>query len=278
MERLLKRIAKTIPSSIGGHVRTIKRRLYPVDNASLWSRLAALLDGKARCLLVHSSLSACGHIVGGSQVVIDCLNACTDTLVLPTHTYCYSADDRSGESEIFDPAVTPSRVGAISDRFWRLSGVARSVHPTHSIAAIGPASDELCKSHELCETPCGSGTPYVKLIDHGASVLMFGASMNTYTLFHTAEDAARAQYLYAPKPVTVRYKAFDGRVVEMKMRRQDMTVPRQFARMRSILRAEGLLRSTTLGTGELLFIPNSARVHAFIVDKLRKNPWYLVDR
>ena len=33
------------------------------------------------------------------------------------------------------------------------------------------------------DTPCGVGTPYEKLVTQEFSVLMFGVTLNTYTLF-----------------------------------------------------------------------------------------------
>src|SRR5437016_1564464 len=57
----------------------------------------------APALMVHSSLSACGHIEGGARTVIDVLQAWTGaaTLVMPTHSYCYP-DDNS-PTPCFDP-------------------------------------------------------------------------------------------------------------------------------------------------------------------------------
>ncbi len=273
IERLRRNVSRVIPPSIAGRLRTIKRRLHPIDAACLSRALATLMDGRVRCLVVHSSLSSCGHIIGGPDVVIERLKASAETLVLPTHTYCYPSQE---DPEVFDPAATPSRVGTISDEFWRNPGVVRSTHPTHSIAAYGPLAQLLCAGHETCDTPCGQGTPYVRLIAQEAAVLMFGASMNTYTLFHTAEDTARCPYLYLPAPITLRYRASNGSVVSMPMYRQDMAIARRFTAMRSVLGGQGLLRSAKLGTGDLLFIPNSARVHEFVVSELRKDPCYLM--
>ena len=94
--------------------------------------------------MVHSSLSACGQIRGGSATVVEVLQTWLGEgdLTMPTHTYCYP--DKNGEAPVFDPATTPSVVGAITDYFWKQPEVMRSLHPTHSLACQGPGADHLC--------------------------------------------------------------------------------------------------------------------------------------
>src|SRR5262249_1506540 len=142
-------------------------------------------------LLVHSSLSACGQIIGGADAVLRALRDWigNGTLCLPAHSYCYPRKD--GSIPIFDLHSTPALTGRISDVFWRQAGVLRSNHPTHSLACSGPSAAWLCAEHELCATPCGAATPYARLVQSHCSVLMFGVTLDSYTLFHTAEDAAR---------------------------------------------------------------------------------------
>src|SRR5262249_43045932 len=151
---------------------------------------------KTGLVMVHSSLSACGYVQGGALTVIEALRTwCRgSTIVMPTHTYCYPGTD--GAVSTFDPKSTPSVVGVITDAFWRQPKVVRSVHPTHSLAAEGPLAGKLVAGHELCDTPCGLGTPYHRLVEWDAGVLMFGVTFDCYTLFHTAEDAGAVPYLY----------------------------------------------------------------------------------
>jgi aminoglycoside 3-N-acetyltransferase len=242
-----------------------------VDDGQLDDVLASF-DVVGDVVCVHSSLSACGRVAGGTDAVIDALVrwAGPRTLAMPTHTYCYG-----DPAPVFDVRETPSVVGAVTDAFWRRHGVVRSNHPSHSLAALGAHAVALCANHERCATPCGVGTPYERLVKRSASVLMFGATLNAYTLFHTAEDAAEVPYLYVSAPQQVRYRRDDGTVETMSMRRQDMSVIRRFADVDRWLEARGLLRRRTLGRGVLLFVPDSGAAHAAIVDELRRHPWFL---
>ena len=101
--------------------------------------------------------------------------------------------------------------------------------------------------------------------------------MNTYTLFHCAEDEASCNYLYEPKPYEFLVKDHDGNVHQTRLFRQDMAIARRFVSMRDELRDEGLLRVIPFGMSELLFIPSSKRVHEYTVGKLRENQLHLVD-
>jgi len=226
--------------------------------------------------LVHSSLSACGNIQGGTRSVIDALRDWVKpaTLAMPAHSYCYP--EAGALALCFDPASSRSNVGAITDSFWRQPGVVRSLHPTHSLACEGPLARQLCDGHELCEMPCGHGTPYERLVDWDAGVLMFGVSLNAYTLFHTAEDAANVPYLYEPEVYHLQVRGLDGGTRDFPMHRQDMRVTRRFDEMGPWLEDLGLLKRQRCGRGELLWLPHAAAVHDAVTEALRNDPWFLV--
>jgi aminoglycoside 3-N-acetyltransferase len=226
--------------------------------------------------MVHSSMSACGYIRGGPASVIEALRTWIGErdLVMPTHTYCYP--NKEGRVPQFNPALTPSLIGAITNAFWRQPNVVRSLHPTHSLACLGSGATELCAGHEFCDTPCGVGTPYEKLVVQDASVLMFGVTLNTYTLFHTAEDAAQVPYLYERTPYHLEAIDRGGQVKQITMRRHDMAVDRSFAQMDQWLEQRGLLLRRSLGLGQLLFIPHAGAAHRELIEALHIDPLLLV--
>lgn len=231
-----------------------------------------------KTLLVHSSLSSLGYVVGGANTIITVLRDWNlgGTLAMPAHSYCYPDD--CGSAPVFDSKKTSSRVGAITDAFWRQSGVQRSIHPTHSLSSQGPEASALLAGHELCDTPCGRGTPYERLALGDTAVLMFGATLDSYTLFHTAEDAAKVPYLYMQEAVNLRFVDSAGSPPRvMKMKRQDMGVMRRFRDMVPWFEERGLLHRAGCGLGELLFIPHAAGAHEKLVQALLSDPWLLVE-
>lgn len=140
-------------------------------------------------LLVHSALSSIGQVDGGADTVIDALLEAIGpkgTLVMSTLT---------GWDSHFDAQTTPSAVGAISETFRRRPGVLRSLHPVHSVAALGQFAEYITEGHELCETGCGEGTPYWKIAELGGKILLLGVDMDRNTMMHTLEEAADVRYL-----------------------------------------------------------------------------------
>jgi aminoglycoside 3-N-acetyltransferase len=270
-------LSKRITEGVLRRYKRARRKMIRLNEAKILEALQSCGAFKADVLLVHSSLSACGSIEGGPATVISALRSWISSravLGLPTHTWSYP--DKTGVAPIYDYTSTPSVVGAITNYYWRQPGVVRSLHPSHSLACSGPGAEELCAGHEFYETPCGAGTPYQRIAEGNSSVLMFGATLDSYTLFHTAEDTAQVPYLYAPEQVTLRTRRKDGVIQSIKMWRQDMTVARRFAATVDWLSEQGVVVRRKLGLGELLFIPNARAMHETMVKTLRRDPLFLV--
>jgi aminoglycoside 3-N-acetyltransferase len=270
-------IGRRISEGVIRRLKRVRRSFVRLDERRIREALDACGTFRAELLLVHSSLSACGAIQGGPAAVVNALRAwITDraTLAMPTHTWSYP--DATGVAPVFDFQSTPSIVGTITDYYWRQPGVVRSQHPSHSLAGSGALAEQLCYGHEHCETPCGAGTPYQRIAEGDSSVLMFGATMDSYTLLHTAEDAAGVPYLYYPSRVTLRTRNSDGSVRSLPMWRQDMSVTRRFADTAKWLEEQGLLVRRRLGIGTLLFIPSARALHERVLTELRRDPLFLV--
>src|SRR5712691_8019206 len=216
---LLQQISTALNWRVSRYQKFARQRLVRLDNGRVREALVSLGGFRSDYLLVHSSLSALGNIQGGARTLVEALLAWVSghALSMPTFTYCYP--DRTGKAPVFEVATTPSVVGVVTDYFWRQPNVVRSLHPTHSLACVGPGSLELCKGHELTDTPCGSGTPFQRLVERDCGVLMFGATMDTYTLFHTAEDEAQVPYLYEPQPYVLKTKDQRSGVLSVTVRR-----------------------------------------------------------
>ena len=271
------KVITRITEGVVRRVKRVRRKFVRLDAPKIRSALEKCGGFRSDLLLVHSSLSACGSIDGGPETVVQALRSWISekaVLAMPTHTWSYP--DASGVAPIFDFRATPSVVGAITDYYWRQPGVVRSQHPSHSLACNGAVAAGLFHGHELCPTPCGAGTPYQRIAEGDSSVLMFGATLDSYTLFHTAEDAAQVPYLYLPQQVTLRTKGVDGSVRSVQMWRQDMGVPRRFAATADWLAEKGLLVRRRLGLGELLFIPSASAVHEATLKALQRDPLFLV--
>lgn len=160
--------------------------------------------GPDAVLLVHSSLSALGHVPGGAAGVLDALVDALGggTLVVPALSYLFV----SASAPRFDPASTPTNLGAIPAAALRRPGAVRSCHPTHSCVAIGPRAADVCGEHHLDRTPVGAHSPFARVRALGGQVAFLGVPhlARCNTSIHGVEEALPSgppPYLLTPEPV-----------------------------------------------------------------------------
>ena len=150
--------------------------------------VAAILSVGVRpgdLLQVHSSLSRLGYVEGGAETVVDALVEVVGpegTVMVPTFNH--------GHVEIFEPAETPSKNGAITEALRKRPDARRSLHPTHAYSAIGPCAEFLTAGHLEVET-FDPRSPLGKLAELGGWVLMLGIGMEACTAAHIGETMAR---------------------------------------------------------------------------------------
>lgn len=137
-------------------------------------------------LLVHSSMKSIGEVEGGADTVLDALMEYMKEglLVLPTHTWSYI----NPENPKFDSVHSEVCVGILPELFRKRPGVVRSLHPTHSVAAIGKDKDDFIKDNELCHTPCARQSPWGRLLDRNAQIMLLGVDLRKNTFIHGVEE------------------------------------------------------------------------------------------
>jgi aminoglycoside 3-N-acetyltransferase len=142
-------------------------------------------------VVVHSSLRAVGRVDGGADAVVDALLDVLGPdglLVVPAFTYT---------TVRFDPARDPGRSGVIAEAVRLRPGAVRSLHPTHSVAALGSQAREVCAGHED-RAATGVDSPLDWLARRGGFVLLLGVAHIANTTVHVGESRARAPYLDIP--------------------------------------------------------------------------------
>ena len=171
---------------------------------SLRADLDAIGVRSGDTLMVHCSLSRVGYVVGGAATLVRALQSVLGprgTLVMPAETpQCADPaawNDARVRSEwlpeirehlpVFDPATTPTTMGALAEAFRTFPGTRRSVHPLVSVCANGARAAEITAVHslEFCE---GHGTPFEKLYDFDARILLLGVGFDRCTTLHYAES------------------------------------------------------------------------------------------
>ncbi len=167
-----------------------------MDQDSCVARIAEDLAvsgvSKGDTLLVHSSFKSLGPVPGGIETLIrGLLRALGDsgTLLMPALSWALRPP------EVFDLRRTRVNVGAVPEYFRTRPGTLRSLHPTHSVCAVGPGAHEYLDEHRQDSTPCGPRSPFQRITRDGGKILMLGCGLKPNTTMHALEELAGAPYV-----------------------------------------------------------------------------------
>ncbi|MBI2190862.1 MAG: AAC(3) family N-acetyltransferase [Planctomycetes bacterium] len=202
-------------------------------------------------VFLHSSLSSLGHVEGGADAVIDAFLAVLGpwgTLAAPVFTYGFAGE---GGKPLFEPETSPGVTGQIPEALRRRPGARRSLHPTHSMAALGPEADALVRNH-LESTPLGRNSPLHRIGLRDGWIVLVGCGHDSNSIIHTAEILSGMPYvgifcwLHLGWQPQARFVDPTGRVRTLAIY-ECPGCSRSFGRIEPELRARGLLREGMIG-------------------------------
>jgi aminoglycoside 3-N-acetyltransferase len=227
-------------------------------------------------VLVHSSLSRLGFVEGGAEAAIAALiDAVTPggTVLFPTLT----GSERDGPAypPYMDVRGTPCWTGRIPEVARFRSDAIRSLHPTHSVAAIGGDAARYTSGHERTMTPCDQHSPYYRLVDEAGLILLLGADQTSNTTLHCLEELAAVPYHLQPDFT-------DGVVVDetstrivVRNRLHLWRWERDFAKIDAPLLQAGAMVIGRVGQAEARLI-RADQLAAILLPILRADPLYLL--
>ncbi len=190
--------------ALKGRVWHVRSKLAPVleswhgtyDTEKLEAELRAHLPQDFEILMVHSSISDMQPMYKGSASellrLLLKLAGPDRTLAMPAF-YLGSAQLYNREyyrkNPRFDVRKTPSQMGLVTELFRRWPGVVRSLHPTHSVCALGPLAAQLVATHQLSPWACGEMSPFGVMGRHKTAILGIGTEYyRSLTQVHAMEE------------------------------------------------------------------------------------------
>ncbi|MHB0876323.1 MAG: AAC(3) family N-acetyltransferase [Anaerolineae bacterium] len=228
--------------------------------------------------LVHSSLSSFGHVAGGAPTVIRALVDAVGvegTIMVPTLT----GSEALGPDNppVYDVRTTPCWTGCIPETFRQRSDARRSLHPTHSVAAIGHSREDLLRGHELSPTPCGPDTPYGRLASaENGYVVFLGVGLHSNTMMHHAEEVAAVPYHMQPAPVIATVTDYDGITRQLRLWLHSYSGGRRnFPRPEPYFLAKGIERVGRIGNCTVKILKVQPMVQ-YVLERLKADPAYLL--
>jgi aminoglycoside 3-N-acetyltransferase len=238
--------------------------------------LRALGVESGQIVLLHSSLRSLGWVDGGANTVIEALLAAISpggTVLVPTLTG--TAQDSPRHPPEFDPAVTPCWTGMIPETFRQRPEARRSRHPTHSVAAIGPAAEYLVAGHEYVATPCAADSPYGKLAREGGRILLLGVTHESNTCLHMLEELAGVPYHMQDQPCLARVRRPDGSWEEIETALHLWRWDRDFPKVGPLLSSRAAQVVGQVGAARATLVDAGAMTE-ILLPMLRGDPLYLL--
>ncbi|MNN12055.1 SPBc2 prophage-derived aminoglycoside N(3')-acetyltransferase-like protein YokD [compost metagenome] len=221
-------------------------------------------------LLMHSSMKSIGEVEGGADTVLDTLSEYMreGLLVLPTHTWSFIHADNPR----FEVETSPSCVGVLPELFRKRSGVIRSLHPTHSVAALGEDAAAFVEGAERWDTPCHRESPWGRLLDREATIILVGVDLRRNTFIHGIEE-----WVDIPGRMTDDHEQLytvlrDGTKISVPSRRHcGLPWSEHFWKVEGVLEQEGAIYKARFGDADT-WVCDTVKMTDILTKMLRQNP------
>ncbi|NLU41337.1 MAG: AAC(3) family N-acetyltransferase [Firmicutes bacterium] len=229
-------------------------------------------------VFVHSSMKAIGEVDGRADTVLDAfIEYLSDgLLIFPTHTWRQINE----QNNVFDPGTEPACVGILPNLFMRRPGVVRSLHPTHSVAALGRGAQEYVQGEEGWDTPCSRHGCYGKLYDMSAKVLFVGCSLKTNTILHGVEEWNGIPNRLTDTHQLLKIRTPDGRFIDRPLRRHyhpSGDVSHNYDKIEDALLETGIARLGRIGDAKT-YVCDARRMVDLVSSFLKRNPDLFLDQ
>ena len=226
-------------------------------------------------VLVHSSMKSLGEVEGRAlgflQVLAEYFS--DGLLAFPTLSW----DLVNYRQPVYSVRDTPCTTGLLPELFRKFPGVKRSLHPTHSITALGKDADAFLAGHELFDSPCHRNSPWGRLYDRHAKILFIGTGIGCNTFLHGVEEWLPVPEMLTESAENLVVFDYDGNRIEVPSRRHEGDHSQYYHLMEKEFRNSGALQESKLGDARLLIL--DARMAGNIVyDLLRQNMWFFTEK
>jgi len=239
---------------------------------SLIDNLSALGIDPAGTLMAHISYKAIGEVEGRGEALLDALSdyMWPGLLVLPAHTWAHI-----GENPVMDVLHTPCCVGTMAELFRKRPGVVRSLHPTHSLAALGRDAQAFCAGEERAQTPCAQNGAYYKLWERDAQILLIGVNFNRNTFIHGIEEWDGALGTLSPELTDFYVINTEGRRMHTPQHRHIARLGSEtFSKLEPAALQQGVLTLGRFGDATAR-VMRARPLRAMVAEILKDDPLYL---
>ncbi len=206
----------------------MSRRKYPAVYKTMYGQFTTkeliaqvreMIDWDFEILMVHSSYEQLLPMYSGNiqELLAELMAFCGPNRTFAMPAFILGAPEydpikyyrRVGK---FDVRRSISEMGLMTESFRRKPGVRRSLHPTHSICALGPLAEELTAKHHLAVTQKGKNSPFEFMAKRKTAILGIGVEYyRSLTQLKSVEDLLEDDFPIPSKKEIVDVKMIDDR-------------------------------------------------------------------
>lgn len=106
------------------------------------------------------------------------------TVVMPAFPFDCTSFEYLERKPTFDVNKSPARTGLLCEIFRRQFAPIRSLHPTHSVMALGPRAEDIVSDHHRSWTPFDKYSPWHRLYELDAWDVNVGLALRCLAITH----------------------------------------------------------------------------------------------
>ena len=224
-------------------------------------------------VLIHSSMKALKTKLTPLDFLAELMELITSegTILLPALTY----ESVTFEKPYFSVLESEPCVGILPKTFMKISGVVRSIHPTHSVFAWGAKADIMTREHFNDNTPVGPNSPFMLLPEFDGKILFIGDILYSCTFMHGIEEIANVPYVFNDEMTRYLIKDSKGNTFDKEYYTHNfMGWEQEYPRIRDIL------DYPDIRTGNIYSAPctliDSAKLKAAATERLKDDEYAFV--
>ena len=215
-------------------------------------------------------MSKIGEVHGKADTVLDALSEymADGLLVFPTHTW----NQVNAKSPKFHVYETPSDVGVLSELFRQRPNVIRSLHPTHSVSALGKDALSFTSDNERFDTAIARESSYGKLLDRNGKILLIGVDLTVNTFIHGIEEWNNIPNRLREYPDDLRTVLSDNTEIPVPTKRHvSYDVSKNYWKVEQLLVEKGAIEYGKFGDAKVL-VCDAVKITKYISEMLTIDP------
>lgn len=228
----------------------------------------------ADTVLIHSSMRSLGKVENGAEGVFDALAEYFADGLVAFPTLSWDLVDK--HQPVYSVRDTPATTGVLPELFRKYKGVRRSLHPTHSIAALGKDAEKFLEGHEKFDSPCHRNSPWGRLYERDAKILFIGTSIICNTFLHGVEEWLPVPGMLTEDAENLVVYDYDGNRIEVPSRRHDGDHSQFYRCLEKEFIEAGALTEGKLGDAHVWILQAKA-VGDYVYDLLKREPLFFTE-